>query len=446
MELWYNYFCFTESVLEMKSIMTGIEQRAVCSGVNFRSIRDDRFKTIRMSVHFLWPLAKETVSENSILPFLLSRASRKYPDFSKLNAHLAELYGAVLDANVQKLGDVQVLSVSASGIADRYSLNGESVSAELAKLLCSIIFDPPLENGLFPVQGFEQEKRQLIEMVDSEFNDKRMYAKLKCEELMCAKEPYGIGRCGTRQQIQELKREDLTQVWENLIHRAKAEIMVLGDCDPEPVYQDFYAAFQNLARTDSVDCPNQSVPSAASASETTEKMDVVQSKLVMGFRTACAEPDAGVPAMKLFNALFGGTPSSKLFLNVREKLSLCYYCSSQFNPMKGILLVQSGVETKNIDRAKQEILNQLEEVQKGNFDENELAAAKLSLCNSYRTLSDSLDGLEAWYLSQTFRPKVKRPEEEAELVNAVTREQVIEAARKLTLDTVYRLEGSGVEA
>ncbi|MFU0833417.1 MAG: Insulinase family protein [Oscillospiraceae bacterium] len=424
--------------------MLKIEQRAVCDGVNFRSIRDDRFKTIRMSVHFLYPLAKETVSANSILPFLLSRASRKYPDFTKLNAHLAELYGAVLDADVQKLGDVQVLSVSASGIADRYSLNGESVSAELAKLLCSIVFDPHLEDGLFPRQGFEQEKRQLIEMVDSEFNDKRMYAKLRCEQLMCEKEPYGIGRCGTRQQIQELKLEELTQVWENLIHHAKVEVMVLGDCDPEPVFKDFYAAFQNLARTKTVDCPTKVISVAQNHREIRETMNVVQSKLVMGFRTGCAEPENEVPAMKLCNALFGGTPNSKLFMNVREKLSLCYYCSSLYNPIKGILLVQSGVETNHIDWAKKEILNQLEEVQQGHFDDNELSAAKLSLCNSYRTLSDSLGGLESWYLSQTFRPQVRTPEEEAELVSAVTRDQVVNAARKITLDTVYRLEGNGV--
>ncbi len=426
--------------------MAGIEQRSVCNGVNFCSIRDERFKTIRMSVHFLWPLTEKTVSANSILPFLLSRASRKYPDFTKLNEHLAELYGAVLDADVQKLGDAQVLSVSASGIADHYSLHGESISAELAKLLCSIIFDPPFENGAFPIQSFEQEKRQLIEMLDSEFNDKRVYSKLKCERLMCAKEPYGIGRCGTRQQLQNLTREGLTQAWTNLIHRARVEIMVLGDCDPEPIYHDFYAAFQNLARTDSVNCPNTTIPKASEVNRVSEKMDVVQSKLVMGFRTDCAEPDSGVPAMKLFSALYGGTPNSKLFLNVREKLSLCYYCSSMYNPIKGLMLVQSGVETKNISHAEQEILRQLEEVRNGNFDGSELSAAKLSLCNSYRTLSDSLDGLEAWYLSQAFRPNVKSPENEAELVQAVAREEVMNAARKITLDTVYCLEGSGVEA
>ena len=426
--------------------MTGIDQRPVCGGVNFRSIRDDRFKTVRMSVHFLWPLAEKTVSANAILPFLLSRASRRYPDFTKLNEHLAELYGAVLDADVQKLGDVQVLSVSAAGIADRYSLDGERVSAELARLLCSIIFDPPFERGNFSAQGFEQERRQLIELVDSEFNDKRTYARLRCEQLMCGKEPYGIGRYGTKQQIQELKIEDLAQVWKNLIHRARVEIMVLGDCDPEPLYEDFFAAFHNLGRTDAVDCPTKVVRSAEKSNETVEKMDVVQSKLVIGFRTGCAEPDENVPAVKLCNALFGGTPNSKLFLNVREQLSLCYYCSSGYNPTKGILLVQSGVEAKNIEPAKREILRQLEEVKNGNFTESELSAAKLSLSNSYRTLSDSLDGLEAWYLSQTFRPSVRRPEEEAELVAAVTKQEVVDAAKNLTLDTVYRLEGKGENA
>ena len=175
-------------------------------------------------------------------------------------------------------------------------------------------------------------------------------------------------------------------------------------------------------------------------------MEVVQSKLVLGFRTGCAEPDAGAPAVKLMNAVYGGTPNSKLFLNVREKLSLCYYCSSLFIPAKGILLVQSGVETKNIERAENEILAQLEEVRKGNFTEEDLNAAKLSLCNSYHTLSDSPDALEGWYLSRTFSDPLRTPESEAELVSKVTAEQVAEAAGKVTLDTVYCLKGKEVEA
>ncbi len=426
--------------------MTGIEQRPVCDGVNFRSIRDSRFKTERLSIHFLLPLKKDSVTANAILPFLLSRASRKYPDYTKLNEHLEELYGAVLDADVQKLGDVQVLSVSASGIADRYSLKREKIAAELSRLLCSMVFDPPFQDGLFPEDGFRQEQRQLLEMLRSEFNDKRAYALRRCEELMCADEPYGIGRCGTEEDIRSLRRESLTDAWHDLIHRARVEIMVLGDCDPGPVFENFYAAFRSIGRTSAADCGTEVVRSAGQVNEKTEKMEVAQSKLVLGFRTGTAEPDAAVPAVKLMSAVFGGTPNSKLFLNVREKLSLCYYCSSAYFPIKGIMVVQSGVETKNIERAKTEILNQLQEVKNGNFTDDELNAAKLSLCNSYQTLGDSLDGLEAWYLSKTFSAPGLRPEEEAERVSAAAREDVVKAAESVTLDTVYCLKGNEANA
>ncbi len=425
--------------------MTGIEQRPICDGVNFRAIRDGRFKTVRMSVHFMLPLEKKTASANAILPFLLTRASRKYPDFTKLNEHLADLYGAVLDADVQTLGDVQILSVSASGIADRYALRGENISSDLSDLLCSVLFDPLLKDGQFPEDGFSQSKRQMIELTDSEFNDKRLYALRRCREIMCSEEPCGVGRFGAKEDIRSLERSSLTSVWDNLIRRARAEVMVLGDCDPEPVYRRFSEAFCRLGRASAVSCPTKVVKSADTVRQTVERQDVAQSKLVMGFRTETAEPDKDVPAVKLMSVLYGGTPSSKLFLNVREKLSLCYYCSSLYDPVKGILAVQSGVEQKNAGRAKDEILAQLDLVKKGGFTEEELKAARMSLCNSYRTISDSLDGLEAWYLSKTFSDPLRRPEQEAARIQAVSREDVVQAANRVTLDTVYCLTGNEVE-
>ncbi|MCY1713232.1 EF-P 5-aminopentanol modification-associated protein YfmF [Caproiciproducens galactitolivorans] len=425
--------------------MLGIEQRSVCEGVNFRSVKDTRFKTVRMSVNFLLPIQKQTAASNAILPFLLSRASREYPDFTKLGQRLAKLYGAELNADVQKLGDAQLLSLSAAGIADRYALHGEHIAAELSKLLCSIIFDPPFEDGLFPKEGFEQERRQTIELIDSEFNDKRIYARQRCEEIMCGDEPYGIKRYGSREDIQNLKREELTEAWRFLINNAKTEIMVLGDCDPAPVYEGFCEAFQKLNKKAAVDCPTKIRKQADQVKNVTDKMDIAQSKLVMGFRTQTAIPDERVEATTLMTALYGGTPNSKLFLNVREKLSLCYYCSSLYNAMKGIMLVQSGVETKNIEKAREEILTQLDKIKKGEFDDGEIDAAKLSMSNSYHTLSDSLGGLEAWYLSQTFSNQIKRPEEAAAIINSVTRQEIIDAANRVTLDTVYRLEGNGEE-
>lgn len=426
--------------------MVGIEQRAICDGVNFRSIRDTKFKTMRISAHLIVPMSRQTAAENALLPFLLSRASREYPDFTKLGQRLAELYGASLNADVQKLGDLQVLSLSASGIADRYALEGEAISGELAKLLCSILFDPPLVDGLFPEDGFEQEKRQTMELIDSEYSDKRTYARQRCEAIMCADEPYGVNRYGGKEDIARVERPALTAAWKRLLDTAKIELMVLGDCDPAPVYEGFRAAFEALGDRKPADCTTKVVRSAEKVNTVTEKMDVAQGKLVMGFRTGTATPDEEVPATRLMAALFGGTPNSKLFLNVREKLSLCYYCSASYNSMKGIMLVQSGVEAKNMERAKEEILRQLDEVKQGNFDEGEVEAAKKSLCNSYRTLSDSLGGLENWYLSQTFASHSQQPEEAAAQINAVTRQEIIDAANRVTLDTVYCLVGNGEDA
>ncbi|WP_101697817.1 EF-P 5-aminopentanol modification-associated protein YfmF [Clostridium minihomine] len=421
--------------------MIKLDQYPVMEGVQFRSIRDTRFKTLRIAVNFMLPLEQETAAANALLPFLLSRASREYPDFTRLNERLQELYGAAVHADVRKLGEVQVLSVAAASLADRYTLNGESISQEISKLLCSLLFDPPLENGLFPEEGFEQEKRQTVEMIDSDFNDKRTYARLRCEQLMCEKEAFGLNRYGSREDVVALERSEMTKVWEKVLKTARVEIMALGDCDPVPVYERFLEAFQKIDRNPVPAFRTEIIKTVPEVREFTDTMSVAQSKLVMGFRAGAAVPTDAVASTKLMTAVFGGTPSAKLFLNVREKLSLCYYCVSRYDWNKGVMMVESGVETENIEKARKEILAQLEEIRVGNITEEELQAAKLSMSNSYRTVGDYLGGLENWYITQAFCEKVQSPEEAAEEINSVTVEQVVQAAKDVTLDTVYQLVG-----
>ena len=228
--------------------MVKIEQRPVTDGVNFRSIQDTRFKTMRIAVSFLLPIRKDTAAANALLPFLLARASRQYPDFTKLSQRLSELYGADINADVYKLGENQVLSIAALGLADRYALNGENISGDLAELLCGILFDPPITDGLFPLDGFHQEKRQTIEMIDSDYNDKRIFSRLRCEQIMCRDEAFGISRYGTREEIQSLKLPRMTEIWEHALKSARIEIMALGDCDPHQIYEDFVRAFSKFSR------------------------------------------------------------------------------------------------------------------------------------------------------------------------------------------------------
>lgn len=424
--------------------MIEMKQEPLGDGINFRSIRDTRFKTVRLSIHFLLPLELDSAAANALLPFVMCRASREYPDFTKLSQRLAELYGASLSGEVQKLGDAQVLSISAVGLADRYTLKQEALSKELIQLLCSVVFDPPFDaDGQFQLEDFQQEQRQALETIDAEFNDKRTYAKQRCVQIMCEQERYGIARYGSREQVESLQRDKLKQAWEQVIAHARMEIMVLGNCDPEPVYREFADVFRRIERKTPQVCDTEIIKTAQQpVKEVSETMSVAQSKLVLGLRAGAELYTEEEAAARLMVAIWGGTPHSKLFLHVREKLSLCYYCAARFNGNKDIILVESGVETKNLEAAKTEILAQLEEICKGNFTDEEMESAKLSLCNSYRTLGDYLGGMESWYLTQTFRPQVQTPDQAAEDLERVTREQVIEAAKRVTLDTVYQLIGN----
>lgn len=426
--------------------MIGMECRSICEGVEFLGVRDPKFKTTRMSVHFLLPMEREEASANALLPFLLSRASREYSDYTKLGQRLAELYGASLNADVDKVGDMQVLSVAASGLANSYALSGEQISESLADLLCGALFDPPFEDGLFPEDGFELEKRQTIELIESELNDKRVYARQRCEAVMCEGEPYGLGRYGTKEDVAALERPRLTETWKRVLAHSRVQILVLGNCELEPLYERFSRFFRTLRRGELLSCETKNVVSAASVKEVHEELEVAQSKLVMGFRTGVFQPQDEVPAMRLAIAMLGGTPSSKLFLNVREKQSLCYYCSASYNSMKGIMLIQSGVESENLDKARTEIMAQLEAMQKGDFTEEEIEAAKLSILNAYRSTSDSLGALSGWYLSQAITGRPQTLAEAAAAIEAVTREEIIRAAGRITLDTVYSLTGKEKEA
>lgn len=412
------------------------------NGVHFRRIQDSRFKTQRISVNMMVPLQKETAAANALIPYLLCRTNRAYPDYTKLGQRLCELYGASLNGDIQKLGDVQVLSVTAAGLADRYALHGEKISSELTELLCSAIFDPVLdEDGLFPIDGFEQEKRQTLETIDSEMGDKRLYAKKKGLELLLGDEPAAISRYGTREQVESLTREEVTQAWKQLLKIARFEVMVLGDASPELVLQKLRGKFST--ERNPVCCKTDALPSAGPVKEKQEQMDVTQCKMILGFRTGVsAQQWEQIPALKLMSAILGGTPHSKLFVNVREKESLCYYCSSRYDTNKGVLLIESGVEEEQLDHAKKAMLEQLDEIQQGNITEEELQSAKLSMCNSLETVEDYLYGMESWYLSQTFHPRTITPKESADEIQQVTIQQVQQAASLCKLDAVYVLRGT----
>lgn len=418
--------------------MNTLCREAIADGVNFSSVKDTRFKTMRISATALLELDADTVSGYALLSQILTRSCREYPDFTVLSKKLSSLYGASLEAEIRKLGEVLALTFSVSGIDDRYSLKGESISEELSRILCSVIFDPLMINGHFDEDAVAQEKRQLIEYIDSEFNDKRVYANKRLTELMCSDEAFSVARYGTREQVEQVTMDELNDAFDTMLKRARFEIFFIGESSSETAKQVFMNKFSALSR-EPYELKTQIVRSADTVREFTDRMDVSQAKLLMGFRTDCACPDDDVIAMRLMCAVLGGSANSKFFRNVREKQSLCYYCVSRFNRLKGIISVESGVEDDNIEKTKNAVLAELEAIKNGDVTDDEIMYAKLSIANSFVGICDTVYGIYELYFSQLFDGRFLSAEESIAEFNSVTKDQVIEAARKLTLDTVYVL-------
>lgn len=408
-------------------------------GVYFSSIRDRKFKHNCISVNLITPLDGDTVTANAILPYLLRRGSKNCPDFTKLEQTLCELYGASLSADTGKSGEYQVLTCTVVGIDDRFALEGESVSAGCARLLGDIILDPNITDGAFPEEDFLLERRNLIDTIQAEINDKRTYTLSQCKALMCEGSRLAIPRYGWVEKAEQLTSRMAAEQYRRLVDTAQVEIIFVGSGSPDGAREEFSRLFKNLERYPISFTPDPVVEKAETVKEKTVELDVAQSKLALGFRTG-NNPDKGsVDAMKLMSFLYGGSPFSRLFVHVREAKSLCYYCAARFDQMTGILMVDIGVERENKTAAQTAILEQLEAVAKGDFTDEELESARLAYTNSLRSVPDTLSGMEGWYLGQILRGTSLAPEEEAVGISRVGREEIVAAAGKITLDTVYFL-------
>lgn len=416
---------------------SGFERVSMGEGIHISKITDGRFKTNRVSVNFILPLEASKAAANAIVPGILRKGSQDYPDFRRLNQKLGELYGAFLDIDVRKLGALQVLCFSIRVIDNQYALAGEDLLFDGAKLLCDLILKPLMKDGLFSQENFLVEKQVLIDDINSKINDKRSYAISRCEEILFQGSPMAVDELGDLASAQSLTNQDAVAAYRDILDRAHVEVMITGSHYSQQAADYLAQCFSSLGRHP-FSFENQEGGLASQVPLTVEEMDVKQAKMVLGF-SAQVQGEEELSAFRLFTALYGGTPVSKLFLNVREKLSLCYYCVSRYDRFKKVMLVDCGVEEGNIEKAREEILRQLSAVQQGDFTDEELEAARMSLQNSFTSLTDSLGGMENWYLNQICSGSANSPQMEAGKLSGVTAQQVRQAASQVKLETVYQL-------
>ena len=413
--------------------------------VYFGSVRDERYKTNLLAVNLILPLKKETMTANALVPMILERGYEDYPTFQEFSKKLNFMYGASAGSSISKIGDRAVLTLMVSAIDDSYALNGEALLEESAKVLMGMLLRPAMKDGLFDEKTFALQRQYLIDTIEAEINDKRRYAMMKTISLMFEGEAFGTDRFGMVEGAKAITLNESVDAYHRIIDEATVEILHVGMGDPACAKEVCKRAFAPLNRHP-VALPETDIQiGSGKVKNVTERFNVTQSKLCFGFKTDVTPDSPLLNPMRMAVAILGGTPTSKLFLNVREKKSLCYYCAARFDRTKGIMLIDSGVEHDKIDEAKKAILEQLDAVRSGEFTETDMEFASLSLQNSFRSMGESAYSLELYYLTQTVLGLTGSPEEQSQAIARVQKDEIIEAAKHIRLHTVYLLTGENVK-
>lgn len=413
-------------------------RRKIADGVYFSSITDKRYKKNLISVAFSTQLSEDTATENVIVPVLLTKCNSKLPTYKAFNNKMSRLYASGIGGTAGRQYDLQTISFGAYYLDDIYALSGEKMTGIMTDILIDCLTSPVTENGVFSEKFVELEKKTVIDNIETAINDKRSYAIERAMKTICKGEPASVCSYGTVEKAKLITPDSAYKAYRRMLETMPCEIICTGCSDFDGVAEKFAAAFEKAGRHDIENTTIALSPVKTQTEEVTERLTVNQSKLVLGFKSH-SDDDA---ALVLLQKIFGGTTSSKLFRNVREKMSLCYYCSAARNDLKGIMLVNSGVENENIEKTKEAVIDQLEEIKNGNFTNEDINFAEMAIKNDFKSVADSAGNVSNWYFDCIRKNDIVTPEEKLGRYLGVSKERIIAAAKSMVLDSVYVLTGN----
>ncbi len=400
-----------------------LQREQIAPGVHLNTIPADKFNRCRISLHFRFPASKEKATNHAVLPLVLERGYADCPDMTQLSRKLARLYGAALSVETSMQGASRILSISITGIKDQYALAGENLTAEYAAIALGVAFDPYFENGCFSEEAVTIEKDTLARQLQSEINDKRLYCVRQARRKFFGDSPAGVERDGYLADLPAVTPKTLTEAYQELLQTAQLDVICLG-ADQSVVCDMILQKLQKIDRKPAELTLRMAMP-AQEVQRFEEKLDLVQAKLCMLFTwNQCVEPEQ-MNAFRLAMSLYGGSVTSRLFLNVREKQSLCYYCGSRFVSPTAFMMVDSGVEPANAQKAEAAILHELNQLITGPITKEELEDCRRGILSGMASVGDSLASLENWYYNEILRGgQVQTPEQSAEDLRKVTEEDV----------------------
>jgi predicted Zn-dependent peptidase len=413
------------------------------NGYNLHIIPSKKFKTNVLLLRFLAPLNRNSVTKRALLPFVMQKGTKYLPTEREIRTKLDYLFGAQLNIDAAKKGENHVITFYISYINDKFLPDNESIAKEVLDIVKQVLLEPNTANNSFMPDVVEREKQTLKQKIQSIKDQKMNYANTRLIDEMCKGEPYETHVHGYIEDFEKIDGRNLYEEYERMIMEDQLDIYLLGDVQVKEAKEQIFKMFTFERNQRNQPYISDYRGKMDKVKEVIEEDQIQQGKLHIGFRTNTTFKDEDYSVLQVFNGLFGGFPISKLFRNVREKHSLAYYASSRIESHKGLLLVFSGIAPENYQKAKDIILEQLDEMKKGNFTESQVEETKrLTIHQLKETLDHPVGAIELMY-HQVLANIQMNPHQMFENIQKVSKEDVVRFAEKIELDTIYFLTSAG---
>ena len=427
-------------------------KREIKEGIKVHLIKNDNFKTDFTVVFLTIPLEKENITKNALIPAILRSGSRKYETYQKISEELEMLYGASFDCGIDKTGDNLVLKFYIESINDNYLPQINNNLEKVLEILLDIIFDPKVTNDEFDAEYIEIEKRNLEMIIKAQKDDKDQYAYDRCINIMYNNSGYGLSKYGNLEDLQTINPHNLYEQYKQLIDNSKIDIIISGDYDEEKIlnYVETNELIKKLnPRKEKININKYSTEikdKKDKSNEINEELDIVQGKLVIGLDILPNELGDFRFISILYNAIFGNGVSSKLFQIVREKESLAYTAKSEYIAQKNNIFIRCGIECQNYEKATELIKKLLEDMKNGEFSEEDIKKAKDYILAGVDAINEEQDSQILFLFGQELTKMPLTIEEHKNNIQKVTKEQIVEFANKIQLNTIYFLKNGGNNA
>ena len=418
------------------------KQIEIKKGIKLNILKTNKFKTNLIAIMLTTKLDRENVTKNALIPAVLKRGTKTLKTQEEINKKLEEMYGASLDCGLDKTGDNQVIKLYIETINDKYlPQSGENMLKTAMDNLLELAFNPYVENDGFSKEYLNQEKNTIKQLIEARTDNKARYSQERCIEEMYKNENYSLFKFGYVDDLENIDEKSLYKYYKELIQDCKIDIFVSGNIDEN--VNDIVEKNENIQKLKERQA-NYAEPVIVKKVQNeekivTESLDVAQGKLVLGLDIDIDNDDEKYDILA-YNAILGGTATSKLFQNGREKAHLAYVASSSYHRFKNNILINCGIEISNFEKALKIVKEQIEDMKNGNFTEEDLENCKKVIISTIASIKEEQDTGITYYFARELSESKYSPEEYTKRVQKITKEDILKVAKKVSINTIYFLK------